>query len=321
MAYSINPNLPKARAIALKLLLVERLPQSLVANKCGVCRTTIWRWHKKWIALNGEGRFVNYRAHVPVGAINHAQKCRWLISTLPSTPHSHPSAISKGTVKRILRLRQELNRCAEVIWHYAVNALKIQISLSSVRRILKRHHCFDGARKKRVRPDNPKRQFADKPGVLVQIDTIHHVDPITWERRYIYTVIDLYTRMAYAEIYDAIRPQKAVDVILEAERRFGFYFSMVQADNGPEFGRHFERTLIRNNIKVRHSRLGRPNDNAHIERFNRTLQSECIGHRWCSSVSLEQEQTKLAEYLDYYNTKRVHLGIQCRVPADMLQRC
>jgi transposase InsO family protein len=66
-------------------------------------------------------------------------------------------------------------------------------------------------------------------------------------------------------------------VITKAEAKFGYKFNMVQADNGPEFGHYFENKLARNNILTRHSRLHRPNDNAHIERFNRTIQEECLG--------------------------------------------
>ena len=40
MAYSTNPNLPKARAIALQLLIREQLPLYVVANRCGVHRST-----------------------------------------------------------------------------------------------------------------------------------------------------------------------------------------------------------------------------------------------------------------------------------------
>jgi len=43
MAYSNNPNLPKARAIAMKLLIAEVLPSAVVANKCGVHCSTVWR--------------------------------------------------------------------------------------------------------------------------------------------------------------------------------------------------------------------------------------------------------------------------------------
>lgn len=47
MAYSINPNLPKARATAMQLLIREHMPLQVVANRCGVHRSTIWRWKQK----------------------------------------------------------------------------------------------------------------------------------------------------------------------------------------------------------------------------------------------------------------------------------
>jgi len=43
MAYSINPNLPKARALGMNLLIIEQLPLSVVANKGSVHRSTIYR--------------------------------------------------------------------------------------------------------------------------------------------------------------------------------------------------------------------------------------------------------------------------------------
>ena len=194
------------------------------------------------------------------------------------------------------------------------------MSLSSVRRILRRHHCFDGARKPRIRRSNPHRPRATAPGELVQTDTIHFVCPYTRQRTYIYTVIDLYTRMAYARAARRIIPQEAARTILDAQKFFGFHFKMVQADNGLEFSRHFEQTLAQYGIVTRHSRLGRPNDNAHVERFNCTLQEECIGHYWHRSVPLPRQREKLSRYIDFYNNKRIHLGIQMRTPAEMLQR-
>ena len=73
-------------------------------------------------------------------------------------------------------------------------------------------------------------------------------------------------------------------------------------------------------MTVRYSRLHRPNDNAHIERFNRTIQTECIGHHWRVSVPLSKQQARLTTYLAYYNNERVHLGIQLRTPSQMLHR-
>lgn len=59
MAYSTNPYLPKARATALRLLLVEQLPLSLVAARSGVHRTTLWRWKRKWGKLNEHRQLTN----------------------------------------------------------------------------------------------------------------------------------------------------------------------------------------------------------------------------------------------------------------------
>lgn len=321
MAYSTNPNLPKARAIAMQLLIREQLPLQVVANRCGVHRSTVWRWRRKWDVLNARIEFTNpNRPGRPVSLVRKLSLCTWCIPTLVSRPHTSPNAVSGHTVARILELRAQLKRCAEVIWHYLAHTDGIRVSLSSVRRILRRYHCFDGARKKRVRPDNPRRPKPTKPGELVQTDTIHYICPYTYRRRYVYTVIDLYTRMAYAEIHSRILPGLAARTICKAQESFGFDFSMVQADNGPEFGRYFAQRLTTVGIAVRHSRLGRPNDNAHIERFNRTIQEECLGNRLTYKTPNKQVQIRLTAYLDYYNHGRVHLGIQLRIPAQMLQR-
>lgn len=323
MAYSINPNLPKARAIAMKLLIAEKLPLLVVANRCGVHRITIWRWKKKWDEINKNVQLFNYdrpgRNQDTISSFRLAA-CSWRIPTIASKPHHHPWTIPQDIIKQILYVREKLKRCAEVVWHYITTVLNISESLSSVRRILRRHHCFDGARKKRVRPDNPRRPHVTKPGELVQTDTIHHVDPCTNKRLYYYTVIDLYTRMTYVTMSTVLRQGLAAQAVLDAQTSFGFTFSMVQSDNGPEYSRYFEQVLRQNNIATRHTRLGRPNDNAHIERFNRTIQTECIGYYWRRSVPLHRQKANLNKYLDYYNTERVHLGIQMRTPAGMLQR-
>ncbi len=321
MAYSINPNLPKARAIAMRLLIAEGLPSGIVANKCGIHRSTVWRWKRKWYELNKNIELTNkYRPSRIPGKQFRLTSCKWLISTVSSRPHSCSHAVTEHIVARVMEVRHSLKRCAEVVWHYLTTEDKISISLSSVRRILKRHHEFDGARKNRVRPDNPRRPVPTYPGELVQTDTIHYICPVTYKRRYVYTVIDLFSRMTYAEIHNFIRPGIAADVIQRAQAYGGFAFHMVQADNGPEFSRYFEDKLARQGMQIRHSRLGRPNDNAHIERFNRTIQEECLGSRISSKVATATLQTKIYQYIEFYNTKRVHLGIQCKTPASMLQR-
>lgn len=320
MAYSINPNLPKARALALKLLIEQALPVQVVANRCGVHRTTIYRWKTKWLAINRNVQLENFnRPNRELGGKFRSAALRWLIPTISSRPKFSPRAIPENIVRLVIQVRRLLNRCSEVVWFHLVHNNGVSISLSSVRRILKRHQYISG-RKKRVRPDNPRRPLPTRPGELVQTDTIHYICPYSYRRRYVYTVIDLYSRMAYAEVHSRILPGLAASTMLKAQQSFGFAISMVQADNGPEFSRYFEQRLKQYNIKTRHSRLGRPNDNAHIERFNRTIQEECLGSRISSSVANATLQVKIDKYIEHYNTKRVHLSLRLKTPIQMLQR-
>ncbi len=323
MAYSTNPNLPKARAIAMQLLVREQLPLVLVANKCGVHRSTVWRWKRKWDALNQNVQFTNdnrpSRFQPRPSSDFRLAACTWRIPTIPSRPHTSPTAVGRELVDLVLTVRAQLKRCAEVVWHHIVTVLSVSVSLSSVRRILWRSGVARG-RKNRVRRDNPKRPHPTSPGELVQTDTIHHVDPKTGRRLYYYTVIDLFTRMTYVTLAPKLRQGLAAQAVLDARATWGFPIAMVQTDNGPEYGRYFEQQMKRVNIQTRHSRLHHPNDNAHVERFNRTIQTECIGYYWQKSVPLSCQQATLTAYLEYYNNKRVHLGIQLQTPASMLQR-
>lgn len=320
MSYSSNPLLPRARAQAVRLVVEQQLPVCVAARKSGIHRTTLWRWKQQWTALNANVQLENdNRPNRTAGSTFRQSALRWTIPTLSSRPRTSPKAIPPSVIDRICELRMTLKRCAEVVWYYLVYKDRIVISLSSVRRILRRNQLVHG-RKKRVRPSNPIRPQVTRPGELVQTDTIHYICPFTGKRRYAYTVIDLYTRMAYAEIHDHIGPVIAARAVLKASEQFGFRLILVQADNGPEFSRRFEQRLTTHRILLRHSRLHRPNDNAHIERFNRTIQEECLGRTLTHKTPNTEVQARLTAYLDFYNTERVHLSLQYRTPQEMLQR-
>ena len=246
--------------------------------------------------------------------------CKWIIESESSSP-KHPHTLAEDLVQLVLDVRDQIKRCAEVVWHHINKVLCINISLSSVRRILKRHHRMVKLKYHRNRryKSIPRPRILG-PGDLVEIDTIHLFNPISKQKRYMYTVIDLYTRMAYARVYEDLKPGHSIDTITEAEQYFGFKFKTVQSDNGLEFARYFEARLEAKGIKIRHTRLGRPNDNAHIERFNRTIQEECTGSYYLESEPLKKLDNKILNYIDFYNYKRIHLGLGYRTPAEMLHR-
>lgn len=321
MSYCTGKNIEIARGKAVKMLVLEKKPVGVIADRFGVHRSTIWRWYQKWKNINSHIQFTNAVRRQYLGiSLYKYEICKWIIESEPSSPkHSH--TLAEDLVQLVLDVRDQIKRCAEVVWHYINKILCINISLSSVRRILKRHHRMAKPKYHRNREYKgiPRPKILS-PGDLIEIDTIHLFNPISKQKRYIYTVIDLYTRMAYARVYKELKPIHSLNTILEAEQYFGFNFKMVQSDNGLEFARYFEARLETKGIKIRHTRLGRPNDNAHIERFNRTIQEECTGNYYLETESLKSMDDKILSYIDFYNHKRIHLGIGYRTPAEMLHR-
>ena len=320
MSYCTGNNIEKSRGKAMKMLVIEKRPVGVVADRFGVDRTTIWRWHQKWLAQNSDKVLVNhYRPTRAPGKHFRWDGVRWNIPTLPAAPKC-PHSLSEELIQLVLDVRDQIKRCAEVVWFYVKEIYCIKISLSSVRRILNKYRPPEKKLRRRKNFKGIRRPDVLAPGDLVETDTIHLHNPITGNRRYIYTVIDLYTRMAYARVYAKLAPGIAATTISEAEQYFGFKFKMVQSDNGPEFSAYFEDKLLKMEIQPRHTRLHRPNDNAHIERFNRTIQEECTGGYFLESVPMKQLDNKILSYIDFYNYRRVHLGLRYMTPSQMLHR-
>lgn len=318
MSYSSNPLLPKARAAAVRLVVEDHVAIAVAARKSGIHRTTLWRWHQQWLELNQHVQLTNdNRPNRPVGNKFRMAACRWLIPTRSSRPHNCSHAVSAAVVDRIRYYRRRYGRCAVIVQAYCVREGTL-VSLSTVRRILARLGLTAKRKWKRgYRPPVP-RPAALRPGALVQTDTVHLYDHVTKGRTYLYTLIDVYSRWSYSEHHAVLSQALAAAVVRRGEAYAGFHFAMVQADNGPEYGRQFEELLKTSGTAVRHSRVRRPNDNAYIERFNRTIQEECTGSSNPVATNL---QGKVLAYLAYYNDERLHLGLQCRTPLEMLQRC
>ena len=315
MAYYRGKDIEKSRGNAIKELIIEKRSVAQVARRFGKNRSTIYRWKKKWemqqtVLLENPGR-----PSRPLGKVFRWRDVKWDIPTRSSAPKTHPNALNGDTVAAIMHIRQQKYECAEII-QYKLKKEGVIVSLSSVKRTIKRNELW---RKKRKYRWNEKRPLPTAPGELVQTDTVHYVNPLNHSKLYIYTVIDLYTRMAYARISPNLTEKGATETILEAQKFMGFSFKMVQSDNGAEFQTHFQGWLNGKGIKTRHSRVRHPNDDAHIERFNRTLRKECIG-QYNPNKKIEFIERKLIRFINYYNYDRIHLGICLKTPYKMLQR-
>lgn len=281
----------KVRMEAVRLVKYRHWSTRKVARYTGFNQSTIARWCEK----------------DPTGGWRY-------IATESSRPHSHPKALPSDVVRAILEKRRKRNRCAEIV-HQELLRDEVSVSLSSVKRTLKRHGL--------IRPRSPwkswhfseARPLALNPGDLVQVDTIHIVPKRyqTYTRFYVYTLLDVFTRWAWARVYAKPNTHNSLYFVKEAQKKAPFLFSHLQSDHGSEFSMWFTE-----NVKIahRHSRVRKPNDNGHLERFNRTIQEECLnGLR----PHPEVYQRAIAKYLPYYNEERLHLGLECKTPLEVMR--
>ena len=293
MAYTQNPNISKVRRDAVNLVKYRDWSMRKVALRYGVEPSTVSRWCKK----------------------DYCGGFR-LIPTESSAPKTHPNALSEEIIKAILNKRIGRRRCGQVI-HQELLRDGIKISLSSVHRTLDRLNLL---KKRSVwkRPHDwtprPEPTFA---GALLEADTVHIHAP-DGSRIYIYTLIDLFSRWAYAEIGKNLLARSAGNFVLRAQEKASFKFQMIQTDHGSEFSTRFSHVLKSCEINHRHSRVRQKDDQAHIERFNRTIQEECFDR---TTHTIPDFKKALKEYLPYYNNERLHMGINYQTPLEVLQRC
>lgn len=282
MPYSLNPHLPRVRGEAVKRV---RLGWSIrkTARYMGVHPSTVLRWVRRG---------------------NDSRKNN--IPTESSRPHTHPRSLAPAIKQRIIDLRLQHRRCADVI-HHLLKQEGITVSLNSVKRVLRRAGLIKRSKWKKWHV-SPKRPIAASPGDLVQLDTIH-IHTFDGRRFYIYTLLDVHSRWAYAKVSPTITAGRTLQFLEEARGRAPFPFKMLQSDHGPEFSKWFTKYARQQH---RYSRVRRPNDNAHLERFNRTIQEECLYY-------LKQDpktyQKAIEKYLPFYNDERPHLALGMLSPS------
>jgi transposase InsO family protein len=274
MSYTTNEKMPALRREAARL--VERgWSARKVGRYLGYHHTAVMKWVRR-------ARVLGYHP----------------IPTKSSRPHSHPKRTNEKIEKEVVSLRIRTGRCTEAI-HLMIQK---KVSRNTVHRILDRH----GFLKKRShlkrwhsRVERPK---ALKSGDLVEVDTIHRMID-NKKRLYVFSLLDVYSRTAYAKAYEKMNGRTSIKFVKEAEKKSLFKFKMIQSDHGPEFSSWFVERIQKDH---RFTRLGKPNDNAHIERFNRTIQEECLDKL---PNSVRKINCALKKYLQYYNQERIHLSL------------
>src|SRR3989344_2693459 len=289
--YTIYNRLPRIRMEAARLV-KSGWSVRQVARHFGFTHSAV----VKWVA----------RAHL---LPQNAQ----LIPTRSSRPEHSPQALDPEIVMIILELRAERGQCAEILCHRLITEQGIAVSLSSVKRTLKRCGISKYSKWKKWH-QYPSRPMPEKPGFLVEIDAVHEGAPD--DRLSAYALIDVCSRWGYAEPVLRVNSRQTSRFLREARHIAPFPFKTIQTDHGSEFSKWFTKIAVHDGMSHRHTRVRTPTDNGHVERFIRTLQDECL-HKIPRDFRVWQKE--IPEFIRYYNTERPHMGLNFKTPIEIIK--
>jgi len=236
-----------------------------------------------------------------------------LLPTRSSRPDTSPNSIDPMIVIQILELRAERNQCAEILHHRLATEKNIVVSISTVKRVLKRCGISKYSKWKKWH-QYPARPTPEKPGFLVEIDAVH--EGIPTERLSAYALIDVCSRWGYAEPVLRVDSRATSRFLRRAKTIAPFSFKTIQTDHGSEFSKWFTKITVHDGMNHRQTRVRTPTDNGHVERFIRSLQDECL-HKIPRDFRIWKKE--IPEWIRYYNTERPHMGINFKTPIQIVK--
>jgi transposase InsO family protein len=140
------------------------------------------------------------------------------------------------------------------------------------------------------------------------VDTV--VRFIDGMKRYILTAVDTERRTAFAACYTNHSSKSAADFLTKCLVALPECPEALQTDNGSEFALHFETACESNKLTHFHTYPRSPKMNAHVERFNRTLDEEFLRyHRALMRDDVSAFNNALIEWLLWYNGERPHYAL------------
>ena len=136
---------------------------------------------------------------------------------------------------------------------------------------------------------------------------------------YLCSILDGYSRfIVHWEIREAMKEADVEIILQRAREKYPDIQPRIISDNGPQFlARDFKEYIrICGMTHVRTSPFY-PQSNGKIERWHQSLKGECIRPK--TPLSLEDARRLVSQYVDHYNTVRLHSAIGYISPKDKLE--
>jgi len=154
---------------------------------------------------------------------------------------------------------------------------------------------------------------------VLEVDTIvRFVDGV---KRYILTAVDTEKRTAFAACYTNHGSKSSADFLLKCQQVLPNCPKALQTDNGSEFALHFDTACKEHQLVHFHTYPRSPKMNAHVERFNRTIDEEFLRyHRALMRDDVSTFNSELVDWLLWYNAERPHYALGQVSPFQFMMR-
>lgn len=312
--------LPGAASIARSAFLTDRLTErakyklkvldwrrshgnnnSLSARHFGISRMTLYRWLKR------------FKQQGVIGLNEESRKPKRLRQ--PTT--------SWNTVIQIVQLRKQYPAWSK----YKLRALlakgRIQVSTSTVGRVLKRRGLINLkiSKKRRRAALRPKARFPkglriSEPGDMIQMDTKHIMLP-GGKRFYQFTAIDVLSKRKVLRVYSSESSRNGAKFLEECLSGFPFSIKAVQTDNGSTFLKEFDKLCQEKGISHYFIYPRTPKQNTYVEISQGADKREFYQQgNVCSLLPIMQRKVK--EWENIWNNVRPHEALGQLTPSEYL---
>jgi putative transposase len=176
----------------------------------------------------------------------------------------------------------------------------------------------------RIKPK--KRIVREKPDPLTQPVEINQVwsmdfmhDQLQDGRSFrLFNVIDDFNREGLGIEVDFSLPSERVIRSLEQIIEWRGKPGIIRCDNGPEYiSNNLQAWAAQQDIRLEHIQPGKPQQNAYVERYNRTVRYDWLNQHLFDSI--EEVQDHATRWLWTYNNERPNMGIGGITPMQKLK--
>lgn len=290
------------------------------ARELGISPGTVINWRRR----AHDGRY-NIKSNSGI------KRLRENIKRKSTRPHNTKTGttIDVMTKHAIIDLRKEKGYGADKI-HYL---LKVSQSSRSVHKILKDEGLVNSRNYRRPRYQETTHMYlknVHRPGKL-QLDVKYATPELSGlvHTTYLYAIIDIYSRYKAGVILPSLDQALTIEALRyllpRLPRELLKHLDFIQTDNGLEYQQQFLGFLetahkelnLEHKISHHYIHKSSPNENAVIERSFRTDEEEFFW-RIDRPEDLTELNVMYQTWMEEYNTKRPHLGLDLMTPMEKL---